>query len=70
MLTSVLLALLAQPVPADTASCTFHETQGSVAMEAENYSAMTGAWRRVQDGDRVVMRMNGPGGKMFEGRHM
>jgi hypothetical protein len=39
-------------------------------IEAENYTIMTGNWKRKMDQNRVVMRMSGPDGNMFEGRHM
>jgi hypothetical protein len=46
------------------------EKNGQVVIEAENYTTMTGNWKRKMDQDRVVMRMSGPDGNMFEGRHM
>ena len=46
------------------------ETNGVVRFGAEEFTRMTGAWQPVKDDGRTVMRMNGPDGNMFEGRHM
>ncbi len=62
-----LLFLLFSPPPAPE----FREKDGQVVMEAEHYSAMTGNWKKRKEPDgRVVMRMSGPDGNMFAGRHM
>lgn len=48
----------------------FRETNGIVRFAAAHFSRMTGAWKTTKDNDRNVMRMSGPDGQMFEGRHM
>ncbi len=48
----------------------FFEKKGLVIIEAENYSSMKGNWKKKVDQGTVSMRMNGPDGNMFEGRHM
>ena len=64
------LALTVACAPASTARPSIVERDGQVEFEAEDATRTTGAWRQVADGDRIVMRMNGPDGGMFEGRHM
>ena len=61
-----LLLLVFGPPPAPE----FQEKNGQVVMEAEYFTAMTGNWKKREELGRVVMRMNGPDGDMFAGRHM